>query len=55
MNKFIIQDKEAGNYIASFATLEEAQQALQEYETQDKADGLYTPNFYEIVEADTDR
>lgn len=54
MNKFIIQDKEAGNYIASFVTLEEAQQALQEYETQDKNEGIFTPNFYEIVEAELD-
>ena len=55
MSKFIIQDKEAGNYIDSFTTLKEAQQALREYETQDKAEGIYTPNFYGIIEADTDR
>ena len=55
MNKFIIQDKEAGNYIDSFATLEEAEQTLQEYEIQDKAEGTFTLNFYEIVEADRDR
>jgi hypothetical protein len=47
---FYIQDREAGNKIDSFNTLSEAQKALAMYEEVDKADGTYTPNFYEIVE-----
>jgi len=47
---FNIQDREAGNKIDSFNTLSEAQKALAMYEEVDKADGTYTPNFYEIVE-----
>ena len=48
--KYIIQDREAGNFIDEFATLEEAKKALEAYENDDKKDGTYTPNFYEIVE-----
>ena len=48
--KYIIQDREAGNFIDEFATLEEAKNALEAYESEDKKDGTFTPNFYEIVE-----
>ena len=50
MKKYIIQHREAGNYIAYFNTLQEAQSALQKYEENDKKEKIYTPNFYEIVE-----
>lgn len=50
MKKFIIQDREAGNKIDEFDTLEEAQKALAEYEEQDSQDGSFSPEFYEIVE-----
>ena len=46
---YIIRDKEAGNIIDRFNTLKEAKKALEEYETADKADNTYTPDFYEIV------
>ena len=46
--KWIIRDSEAGNKIDCFATLEEAKRTLEEYEKQDKIDGIYEPNFYEI-------
>lgn len=49
--KYIIQDREAGNKIEEFNSLEEAEKALAEYEEQDKKDGTYEENFYEIVEA----
>lgn len=45
---YIIRDREAGNYIDSFATEIEAQEALRNYEEQDKKDGIYEPDFYEI-------
>lgn len=48
--KYIIRDREAGNVIDKFATQEEAELALQEYEEEDKRDGTYEPDFYEIVE-----
>lgn len=47
--KYSIQDREAGNKIAEFATFEEANSALTEFEAQDKTDGTYSHNFYEIV------
>ena len=50
MAKYIIQDREAGNIIDEFNTLEEAQQELEKYERQDKQDKCYSRNFYEIVE-----
>lgn len=50
MAKYIIQDREAGNIIDEFKSLEEAQQELEKYERQDKEDKCYTRNFYEIVE-----
>lgn len=48
--KYITRDREAGNIIEAFETLEEAQQAIKTYEETDKADGTYTPDFYEAAE-----
>lgn len=50
--KYIIRDKEAGNVIAEFNTLNEAEQKLREYEEEDKQDGIYEPDFYEIIKED---
>lgn len=50
MTKFYIQGREAGNVIVWFDTKEEAEQKLAEYEQSDKEEGIYTENFYEIVE-----
>lgn len=50
--KYIIQDRECGNYIDSFSTEREAKLALQGYEEQDKREKVYTPDFYEIVEGE---
>lgn len=47
---FIIRDREAGNFIDSFDSYEEAFTALNEYEAEDRAEGIYVPEFYEIVE-----
>lgn len=50
--KYILRDREAGNTIAEFAVQEEAELALQEYEEEDKRDGTYEPDFYEIIKKD---
>lgn len=42
-------DKEAGNKIEAFSTIEEAKKAIIAYEEEDKHDGTYTPDFYAIV------
>lgn len=52
MKKYWIQDREAGNKIEYFTTLEEAKRNLDKYEAEDKEDGTYTKDFYEIVEVE---
>jgi hypothetical protein len=47
---YVIRDREAGNPIDEFNTLEEAEEQLAVYEAEDKRDDTYTPDFYEIVE-----
>lgn len=49
--KYVIKDREAGYTISEFATYEEALEMLNQYEEQDKADGIFEEDFYEIVEA----
>lgn len=46
---YIIRDKEAGNTIASFTSCCDAMLELQKYEEEDKRDGNFTDDFYEIV------
>lgn len=46
---YIIRDKEAGNEIARFNSLAEAEQELKTYEETDKNEGTFTEDFYEIV------
>lgn len=43
-------DREAGNKIEAFNTIEEALKAIAAYEAEDKRDGTYTPDFYDIVD-----
>ena len=50
MKNYKIQDREAGNVIETGLTLEEAEKLLAQFEEEDKQDGTYTPDFYEIVE-----
>lgn len=50
MKKYAIQDREAGNVIDMFDTLEDAQKELEVYEASDIENGIYQQNFYEIVE-----
>ena len=50
MKKYIIQDRETGTFIDQFNTYQEALTELERYENEDKQDGTFTPDFYEIVE-----
>ena len=50
MTNYKIQDREAGNVIETGLTLEEATKMLVQFEADDKKEGVYTPDFYEIVE-----
>lgn len=47
---YVIRDREAGNYITRFDTLDEAKAEIEKYENKDKEDGSYSKDFYEIVE-----
>ena len=47
---YSIIDNEAYNIIEHAETLEQARQIIAEYESADKKDGTYTPNFYSIRE-----
>lgn len=48
--KYIIQDSETGTFIDEFNTYQEALTVLEGFENEDKQEGVYTPDFYEIVE-----
>ena len=45
-----VRDRQGGNVIDSFESLEAATYALNEYEEADKLEGIYTENFYEIFD-----
>ena len=49
---YVVRDREAGNVITQFKTMEEAQKELEKYEEQDKKDGTYSEDFYEIAVID---
>jgi hypothetical protein len=48
--KYITRDREAGNSIDEFATMAEAEAAIERYEAEDMEMGTYEPNFYEVAE-----
>jgi hypothetical protein len=45
---YYTRDREAGNIIDKFETEQEALKAIKSYEEEDKRDGSYIPDFYEI-------
>ena len=47
---FAVRDREAGNLIEVFNTYQAALMAIELYEIEDKLNGCYTPDFYEIWE-----
>ena len=49
---YVVRDREAGNVITQFETMEEAQKELERYEEQDKKEGTYSEDFYEIAVID---
>lgn len=53
--KYVIRDREAGNKIGLFDTLEEARKALAEFEEEDKKDGVYVADFYEIYDRENEK
>lgn len=55
MERYIIRDAEAGNLIEKAETMEEALDIIAYYEEEDKTEGTYTPNFYEVVETEAEQ
>ncbi len=45
----LIRDREAGNVIDKFKSIEEAEEELKIYEKNDKIDHIYIEDFYEII------
>lgn len=50
--KYYTADKEAGNKIEAFNTVEEALKAIAAYEAEDEKNDTYTPDFYDVVNED---
>lgn len=48
--RYWTRDREAGNKIECFEKLEEARKALAAYEEEDKKNGTFTDDFYEIYD-----
>ena len=48
--KIVTRDREAGNIIDEFNTMEEAEAAILAYENEDRRLGIYEPDFYEAAE-----
>ena len=48
--KIYVADKEAGNRISEVASVIEGYNLIAEYEKQDKKDGIYERDFYNLVD-----
>lgn len=53
--RYWTRDREAGNKIESFATLEETMEAIKGYEEQDKKDRTFEADFYEIYDEEEEK
>ena len=52
MTEYIIRDSESGNTIESTDSLTEAVQIIKRFEAEDRKEGQYTPDFYEVYDPD---
>lgn len=50
--KLYTADRETGSFIEEVNSLDDGLTLIKEYEEADKADGTYTPNFYDVVNED---
>ena len=47
---YLIRARGTGHFVAkNVASIGEAEQLIAQYEEEDKKDGVYSPNFYEIA------
>lgn len=49
-DKVYTADRETGTFIDEFETVEDAKAAIEEYEEYEKEEGVYEPDFYDIVD-----
>lgn len=47
--KLYTADKETGTFIDEVESVDEGLKLIEEYETTDREDGNYTPDFYDVV------
>lgn len=47
--KLYTADKETGTFIDEVESIEEGLKLIEEYETTDREDGNYAPDFYDVV------
>jgi spore germination protein YaaH len=52
MKKIYVANKQTGDFIEEVKTLDEAIDLIADYEAQDKADGTYEADFYDVVNDD---
>ena len=52
--RYVIRDREAGNVIDKFETLDDARKTLADYEENDKKVGTFEEDFYEIYDSEND-
>jgi len=52
MRKLYVADRECGNIIDEVKTIEEGKELIAKYEAEDKVNGNYEPNFYDIVDGE---
>lgn len=50
--KIFTANKESGMIIEEVASIEEGITAIELYNLEDEADGIYDPNFYDLVDED---
>lgn len=48
--KVYTADRETGTFIKEFESVKEAKEAIRNYEEEDKADGIYEADFYDVVD-----
>lgn len=46
----VVREREAGNIIEPMDSWEEGLRVIEEFEQQDKKDGCYSEEFYDVVE-----
>lgn len=51
---FLIRVRESGDVLEKEATIEDARYTLSRFEAADREDGVYSPNFYEIYDTETE-